>query len=889
MILQSTFSQLPTIDERQRNVTMLTGIAFLIGATLLGIGLVRRLPPLRRSLNHAEQAASGTVVGWTLTTLGAYLIARMLGRLSFEPMLAFTAAVWTVAIVLWLETLRRIRREVLSVKALWRPEYAGLALVVTIFAPIFLRLFSSRLLEPAADGVYSGGSTRYDLPFHLALSTSFLHGQNFAPIYTPLPPAPLLYPFLPDFQISILAALGMDLRSALLVTSIPLATIFSVLFFSFARRLVGASEKPSAPSGAGVSAALATIIFLLNGGFGFYYFWEDWRHSGKALPAFWTQLNENYANMGDRQIQWTNFIVDTLLPQRSSLFGFPIALIVLTIFAIVWRNWSLEENQRNGGCGVGLLVIAGTLTGITPLFHAHVYMGIGLISGFLFLLQPRRQWLAFWVPAVLLALPYLLNLVGHVSANSFMRLQPGWRGHNAPIWTWYWLVNIGLPMLIIIPAWFAAPPIWRRFYLAFLFLLIFSLIVVVSPNDYDNIKLIYLWYAPTSVLVAAWLVRLARVERLRLAARLLATVLALVSIISGLLALQYEIVSRQLLFSHEEMAAAAFAREQTGPRALFLTAPTIHQPILSLAGRAVLRGDTAWLWSHGYEFAAREADVKSIYAGSDEASQLISYYGIDYIYLGPVERQAGANQPFFAKFPNVYHSANITIYDVRGSDPKTQPPATVVPREFASRIDRDPYQFLVEFPRAGYAVYRLYQAAFGRSPGYAEFADDLKTVGRALYVGREGWELVLEDNKRALAEQWLQRSEFKTLYDGKTNEEYVDALLLNTGADQNRGSRQEFVNVLNNKTETRASVLRRVAEGTGSNKREYNTAYVLAHYFAYLRRNPEDAPDYNLTGFNFWLDDLNRTGDYRSLTRVFIESGEYKDRSSRQGQSAGKP
>ena len=71
---------------------MLTGIAFLIGAPLLGIGLVRRLPPLRCWLNHAEQATWGMVVGWMLTTLGAYLIARVFGSLSFRPMLGFTVA-----------------------------------------------------------------------------------------------------------------------------------------------------------------------------------------------------------------------------------------------------------------------------------------------------------------------------------------------------------------------------------------------------------------------------------------------------------------------------------------------------------------------------------------------------------------------------------------------------------------------------------------------------------------------------------------------------------------------------------------------------------------------------------------------------------------------------
>jgi hypothetical protein len=45
------------------------------------------------------------------------------------------------------------------------------------------------------------------------------------------------------------------------------------------------------------------------------------------------------------------------------------------------------------------------------------------------------------------------------------------------------------------------------------------------------------------------------------------------------------------------------------------------------------------------------------------------------------------------------------------------------------------------------------------------------------------------------------------------------------------------------------------------------------HYFGYLKRDIET----DLEGYNFWLRELNRTGDYRGLTRAFIESQEYKE------------
>jgi hypothetical protein len=694
----------------------------------------------------------------------------------------------------------------------------------------------------------------------------------------------LLYPFLPDFQVSLLAALGMSLRVALIVTAVPLALAITGLFYSFARRLASYVEnefsQTTAFSRSNITAALATILFLLNGGLGFIYFYGDWRNSGKSLRDFWSRLDINYANMGGRNMQWTNFIVDTLLPQRGSLFGFAVAVMVFTVFAVVWQGWHSRDATDDKLNGWRLLLAAGVLTGLLPLFHTHIYFGIGLVSGFLFLLRPRRQWLAFWLPALVLASPHLIDILRHVSGNSFMRFQPGWRGHGERVWVWFWLRNIGLPALLIIPAWFAVPATWRKFYLSFVCLLIFSLLVVVTPNDYDNIKLIYLWYAPTCALLAAWLVRLAVVQR----QRLLASVLALLCIASGLLALQYEDASHNLLYSYEEMAAAAFALQKTSPQALFLTAPSVHQPILSLAGRLVLRGDTAWLWSHGYQFADREADVKSIYAGSSEALQLIDYYGIDFVYLGPRELQAGANQTFFdTHLQAVYHSDKITIYDAPGSVSKARRPGLVKPRELASRLDHDPYQLLVEFPRTTFSAYQLYKAAFGRRPRFAEFMDDMKTLGRELYVGREGWEQALGNNKNALAQKWVERPDFKAVYEDKSNEQYVDVLLNNIGLGEERRHRDAMIAALNGGSKSRAQVLREVAEMDNS-RLEYNDAYVLVHYFGYLRRNPDDAPDNNLVGFNFWLNDLNRTGDYRSVSRVFIESGEYIDRSRRQEQ-----
>ena len=837
---------------------------FLFGAMLFGVGLVRRA--FGAWTNHAEQALWGLIVGWTLTTAATYGVARLFGRLSIAVVLTVFVAMWLGAIFLWLPTTKKILGSSRALPRLWRKDYACLLALLFLFAPLYLALFRTHMLQPGADGgLYSGGkSAVYDMAFHAAITTSFVHGENFPPIYTPMPPGSILYPFLPDFQSALLVTLGLNLHTALVSTAVPLALALTGIFYLFALRLLTLSAV-AAEVRSRFAAALATVLFLLNGGLGFVYFFRDWRGSGKTFTAFFWALETNYANLAEKGILWANIIADGLLPQRTSLFGIPLALMIFTLFAIFWRESAAPQTKWSSW---RLLFGAGLLGGLLPAFHTHSYAAVGLVSGILFLLRPRRVWLAFWLPAVLPALPQLTQIGSHIAGSGFAHVQIGWRGHDEPSWLLFWLRNVGLPTLLIIPAWFYAPRPLRLFYLAFLALLAFSLLLIFSPNDYDNLKLIYYWYAATCVLVAGWLVGLASRRRWLLPVALA----GLVSIASGVLALAYELQNRSLMFSGDEVAAAAFVRGNTASRSLFLTAPSLHQPILSLAGRPIVRGATAWLWSHGYSFAEREADVRAIYAGRDDARELLRYYGVDYIYLGPRERtDLKANHDFFERgFPRVYHNGEITIYDAReGSLNPARWLDGYPPREYAAQVERDPFQPLVEFPDIGYALYRHHKVLHGRAPHYGEFMIDLREMGRGVYPGAPNWREVLEANQRKLTDTWLERADFKAQYGALTDEQYVAALYANAGVEPSKRGRAELIPALASGKETRASVLRHVSADRQFFARGYNAAYVRLHYFGYLRRDPED---------DFWLRNLDRTRDYRSLTRAFLESDEYNAR-----------
>jgi hypothetical protein len=63
--------------------------------------------------------------------------------------------------------------------------------------------------------------------------------------------------------------------------------------------------------------------------------------------------------------------------------------------------------------------------------------------------------------------------------------------------------------------------------------------------------------------------------------------------------------------------------------------------------------------------------------------------------------------------------------------------------------------------------------------------------------------------------------------------------------------------------------------------RETNRAFVQMEYFGYLRRNPNDPPDGNFNGFNFWVAKLNQfNGDFlqAEMVKAFLSSSEYRGR-----------
>jgi|GEM_PF-1700353 len=202
-----------------------------------------------------------------------------------------------------------------------------------------------------------------------------------------------------------------------------------------------------------------------------------------------------------------------------------------------------------------------------------------------------------------------------------------------------------------------------------------------------------------------------------------------------------------------------------------------------------------------------------------------------------------------------------------------------------------------ESQNIAYFVLRVYRGSLGRMPFFGggngpadEFTRDAATVGQGIVVNNALDHNRINTNKQAFVNQFVTRSDFRAIYDGLSNTQYVDRLFQTTGVTPSAADRSALITGLTNSTETRASVLFKVVDGTTTNAgglltfntsygkafydNLFNAAFVQMEYFGYLQRDPDPG------GYNFWLGKLNTFGDWvnAEMVKAFINAPEYRAR-----------
>jgi hypothetical protein len=313
------------------------------------------------------------------------------------------------------------------------------------------------------------------------------------------------------------------------------------------------------------------------------------------------------------------------------------------------------------------LLAAGLLAGVLPLLHAHGFFAVMMASGAMALLFWSRDWLAFYLPALILSAPQALWLSGTPTRSKLFEWHWGWEAGEASLLA-FWLANAGAFLLLLIIALlarrFALAPA-RRFYLPFMLCFILPNVVLLAPWPWDNIKVLIYWYLISCPLVAAVLAYL--FSRRSVVWSLIGAALLVILTLSGALDVARGLspVENVPLYSRAELEVAELIQQRTPPRSVILHAP-IHNSVVALTGRQSLMGYPGHLWTHGIDYRQREMEVQAIYQGGPEAIELLDQHQVNYVIIGPIERETlHPDESFFASFTLVIDHAGHRVYLTR--------------------------------------------------------------------------------------------------------------------------------------------------------------------------------------------------------------------------------
>lgn len=534
--------------------------------------------------------------------------------------------------------------------------YCGLTVLLSA-------VFASAAYE-TPDGIFTAVRNNLgDLPLHLQVINSFAQGQNLPPEDPTFAGVRFAYPFMADFLAAMLVnATGTDAIGAMWVENM-FAALSLVGMLHYWTWLLTRSR---------LAGFLAPLLVLLSGGLGWAWIFQDVHDSERGLLPLLGSLPHSYTIMDVGGIlRWGNSLTTLFVPQRSILFGMPLAIVIFCQWWVAVETGSEYEPvpQPNG---TRRMLAAGVFAGLLPLVHAHTFlvvMGVGACLTLIFR-KSWRAWLLFFLTAIVVALPQLLWLArsGGVQLSSYVGWQPGWDHANFnPVI--FWLANTGLfiPLLLLALLWrrpgFALPRRVLKFYAPFLLCFILPNLFKVAPWIWDNIKVLFWWYVASAPLVA-WVVAQAFTQRRSvrwlaggaLAAMLLAGVLDVLAVITS--AQEYR------EFDRDGIAMAQWISGHAAPRAVVLHAPGFNSPVF-LTGRRSLMGYAGWMWSRGLDASQRQADIQRMYAGTPEAAALLRQYQVEYVLIGPAEfASLNINPQFWSQYTQVAQIGPYRLYQI---------------------------------------------------------------------------------------------------------------------------------------------------------------------------------------------------------------------------------
>lgn len=473
------------------------------------------------------------------------------------------------------------------------------------------------------NGKYTKGAAFGDLPFHMNLISSFAYGCNlnrktmFSLVSPFFAGEPLSYPFIPNFYSAVLIkCFNTDMHHSIVLPSYIFAySAFIVL--TAITKIFCANDIP---------CIFVSYLFIFSGGLGFTrWFTKSYRD----------EYNIDYVHQwgGERNEYWFQSLIHIMLPQRASLFSFPICWGVILILI-----------SANDSINIGPFFAAGILVGILPQVHPHSIIALaewGVV--FAIIHFPIRSlskmsyyisnYLALGCIALLLGFLQCLPFFDRLSHN-FFKIAPIYEelpGRNYLTLWWYGLGASIVLALIHVPIICNKRQI--KIYIPSIIVFLLGNIIWYQPWSLDNTKIFNATFIPIAFTgISLFFYKL--IIKFDIKGAIVAFLLFVFCIASGCLAVAKMARVSYPLWSYADApyVISKFVIERTDPSSVWITDNSHINPIVCLAGRQTLVGYRGWLISHGLDDSKRTNAIYRLRYTPDDTREIdalnVSYIAI---------------------------------------------------------------------------------------------------------------------------------------------------------------------------------------------------------------------------------------------------------------------
>ncbi|MBO3800713.1 MAG: hypothetical protein FGF52_06675 [Candidatus Brockarchaeota archaeon] len=633
-------------------VAIILGGVFIFLSISFGIAVSMLL---RIILTLEERICLSIIVGHATSAMIMYFLSYLQGELNF-----LTIGIGILFIIFVTLFIMARRKTAIKRSMVFNVERVFIILFGLI---AFTSLNLQCVLREAAGSLYGSSFVVGDYCFHIAVINSFVFRNNFPPKYPVMVNIPMKYPPLVDFLSSILMKTGFDLRSSIIIPNILFQVSLLCLISSLATRVFGRKYV----------GIVSSLLFFFSGNMGVIYAVQDaLRHD--SFIKWVSSLPEDYSGSGVSNLQLIRFgnpIIVMLMPQRPSMLGIGISLVIYILMTYSIRE---EENKRE-------LLLAGVLNGFLPSIHPHSFIAVSLVLFFLAIFFKKIGFFVYlFAPAVVLALPQIFTIRTQVG-EGFISPVIGWLEENTKeivaldwnisssifistfksilIIVYFWFMNIGVISILTLIGFLSSNRNIKIFYLPYLLLFLIGNFVRFQPWDWDNYKVFIHWYIFTITLAAYGVLEIAKFSYIKLKKDVyfrfriigILTLAGLVTILllstaSGFLSHLKVFQENYLMWPRSDIVFAEWIRENTPQESVFLTSTHFLNPIVTLAGKQIVLGYEGWLWSHGLNWTHIQKvknDVIEMFRGN---YTLIKKYNVSYIVITRYEHIFASDNNF---------------------------------------------------------------------------------------------------------------------------------------------------------------------------------------------------------------------------------------------------